>query len=260
MIFSVPTRHEELTLLIKVKTYEPQKIRLKVIDAQQPSTTFTDRYKTVDGESIFFVRMPVSPQEAYVYIYNEANGNMAAGMDTSIEVESITKEPLEKKLDVIDFSNPLVRSFVNFATRFSYNAGSISSGNYTSDDKKFLIKYLPTIEDGGVEQTTPARIDVDSGIIEISKRQFLDFTVPNRMAILLHEFSHVYLNDNLDDEVEADLNALLIYLGLGYPRIEAFEVFAKTFLNAPTEQNKMRYEKITNFIDNFETYNTFIYE
>ncbi|MBM3201800.1 MAG: hypothetical protein FJZ56_05275 [Chlamydiae bacterium] len=260
MIFSVPTRHEELTLLIKVKTFEPQKIRIKVIDAQQPNTSFTDRYKTIDGESIFFVRMPVSPQEALVYIYNEANGNMAAGMDNSIEIESITKEPLEKKLDVIDFSNPLIRSFVNFATRFSYNAGSLSSGTYASDDKKFIIKYLPIIEDGGVEQTTPARIDVDSGIIEISKRQFLDYTVPNRIAILLHEFSHVYVNDNLDDEVEADLNALLIYLGLGYPRIEAFEVFAKTFLNAPTEENKIRYDKISNFIDNFENYNTFIHE
>lgn len=260
MIFKVPTRHEELTLLIKVRTYQPQQIRLKVTDADQPNTAFTDRYKTIDGESIFFVRMPVSPKNALVCVYNEANGNLAVGSDNTIEVESITKEPLDKKLDVIDFSNPLVRSFVNFSTRLSYNAGSLPSGTYVSDDKKFVIKYLPIIEDGGVEQSTPARIDIDTGIIEISKRQFLDYTVPNRMAILLHEFSHVYLNDNVDDEVEADLNGLLIYLGLGYPRIEAFEVFAKTFLNAPTNQNKMRYEKIKNFIDNFEKYNTFLYE
>ena len=260
MIFKVPTRHEELTLLIKVRTYQPQQIRLKVTDADQPNTAFTDRYKTIDGESIFFVRMPVSPKNALICVYNEANGNLAVGSDNTIEVESITKESLDKKLDVIDFSNPLVRSFVNFATRLSYNAGSLPSGTYVSDDKKFVIKYLPVIEDKGVEQSTPARIDIDTGIIEISKRQFLDYTVPNRLAILLHEFSHVYLNDNVDDEVEADLNGLLIYLGLGYPRIEAFEVFAKTFLNAPTDQNKMRYEKIKNFIDNFEKYNTFLYE
>ena len=260
MIFSVPTRYEELTLLIKVRTYEPQKIRIKVIDADQPNTTFTDRYKTINGESIFFVRMPVSGREVLVYVYNEAYGNMEQGMDKSLEVLSITKEPLEKKLDVIDFSNPMVRSFVNFATRFSYNAGSLPSGTYVSDDKQFVIKYLPIIEDNGVEQTTPARIDIDSGIIEISKRQFIDYTIPNRMAILLHEYSHVYLNDNVDDEVEADLNGLLIYLGLGYPRIEAFEVFAKTFLNNPTDENGMRFERIKNFIDNFETYNTYLYD
>lgn len=260
MIFKVPTRHEELTLLIKVRTYQPESIRLKVTDADQPNTAFTDRYKTVDGESIFFVRMPVSPNNALISIYNEKNGNLQVGVDNTLEVESITKEALDKKLDVIDFSNPQVRSFVNFATRFSYNAGSLPSGTYTSDDKKFVIKYLPIIEDNGEEQSTPARIDIDNGVIEISKRQYLDYTIPNRMAILLHEFSHVYLNDNVDDEVEADLNGLLIYLGLGYPRIEAFEVFARTFANAPSEQNKMRFDKIKNFIDNFEKFNTFLYE
>jgi hypothetical protein len=258
MIFSVPTRHEELTLLIKVRTSSPEKVRVKVVDAEQPNTSFTDRYKTIDGQNIFYVRMPVSPKEALVYVYNEKNGNLPVGQDESISVESISKTQLEKKLDVIDLGNPLVRSFVNFSTRFCYNAGSLSSGNYVSDDRKFTIQYLPVIKDMGSEQTTPARIDVDSGLIEVSKKHFMDYTIPNRMAILLHEFSHIYLNDNIDDEVEADLNGLLIYLGLGYPRIEAFEVFAKTFIVAPTEQNKMRYDKIKNFIDNFENYNTFI--
>ena len=247
-------------MLIKIRTNTPETIRIRVLDADQPNTAFTDRYKTIEGESIFFVRMPVSPENALVTIYNEKNGNLLESQDTSFIVDSITKESLDKKLDVIDFSNPHVRSFVNFATRFSYNAGTLPTGTYTSDDKKFVIKYLPIIEDNGVEQTTPARIDIDSGIIEISKRQFIDYTIPNRMAILLHEYSHVYLNDNVDDEVEADLNGLLIYLGLGYPRIEAFEVFAKTFLNNPTDENGMRFERIKNFIDNFETYNTYLYD
>jgi hypothetical protein len=260
MIYSVPTRYEEMTLLVKVKTYSPQNIRIIVADANQPNTVFTDRDKIIDGESIFFVRMPVSGKDALVSVYNEANGNLVAGQDNTIEVLSITKEQLDKKLDVIDFANPLVKSFVNFATRFCYNAGSIPSGTYVSDDRNFVIKYLAIIEDNGEEQTTPARVDIDTGIIEVSKKQFAQFTVPNRLAILLHEFSHVYLNDNVDDETEADLNGLLIYLGLGYPRIEAFEVFAKTFMNAPSEQNKIRFDKIKNFIDNFENYNTFLYE
>jgi hypothetical protein len=204
--------------------------------------------------------MPVTSKNVNVYVYNENYGNHTTGVDNTFEVISISKEPLDKKLDVIDFGNPYVRSFVNFATRFSYNAGTLPSGTYVSDDKNFVIVYLPTIQEDGVEQTTPARIDIDSGIIEISKRQFLDYSIPSRMAILLHEFSHVYLNDNVDDEVEADLNGLLIYLGLGYPRIEAFEVFATTFMNAPTEQNKVRYDKIKNFIDEFDKYNTYLYQ
>lgn len=260
MIYKVDTRFDELTLRIKVYTHKSCNVRIKVVDSDQPNTSYTDRFKTVDGESIFFVRMPVSGRESLVYVYNEENGNLPAGNDDTIEVLSITKEPLEKKMDVVDMANPLIRSFVNFATRFSYNAGSMPCGSYVSDDHKFVINYLPIIQDGGQEQTTPARIDIDNGLIEISKKQFVTFTIPNRIAILLHEFSHVYLNDNVDDEVEADLNALLIYLGLGYPRIEAFEVFAKTFENAPTELNKMRYDKICDFIDNFENQNTIIYE
>lgn len=260
MIIEVPAKFDEFILLVKVITISPQKIRIKVIDADQPNTCFTDRYQTIDGEGVFFVRMPVSAQNLLVYIYNEAYGNLPKGQDNTFEVVSITKEPLDKKLDIIDFSNPLVRSFVNFATRFSYNAGSLPSGEYISDDGKFLIRYLTTITDNGVEQSTPARIDVDNGIIELSKRQFQEYTVPNRMAILLHEFSHVYLNADVDNEVEADLNALTIYLGLGYPRIEAFEVFAQTFMNAPTDQNAVRYNKIKQFIDEFEKQNTFFYE
>jgi hypothetical protein len=260
MIFSVPTKFQELTLVIKVYTHEPTKLRIKVVDEYQPNTSFTDRTRVVDGEDVFYVRMPVSPESVLVYVFNDKNGNLESNQDDSFEVESITKESLEKKLDLIDFGNEYIRSFVNFATRFSFNAGSLPSGNYTSDDKKFVIKYLPIIQDGGEEQTTPARIDIDSGEIEISKRQFMDYTIPNRMAILLHEFSHVYINDNIDDEIEADLNGLLIYLGLGYPRIEAFEVFAKTFKNAPTEENKIRFDKLRNFIDNFEGINTYMYE
>lgn len=260
MIYKVPTRHEEITLVVKVYAYESLTIRIKVIDADQPNTTFTNRTKVIDGESIFYVRMPVSPQTALVYIYNEEKGNLKSNEDSTFEVESITKELLEKKLEVVDMGNVYVRSFINFATRFSFNAGSLPTGDYVSDDKKFVIKYLPIIEDNGQEQTTPARVDIYSGVIEISKKQFQEFTIPNRMAILLHEFSHVFLNDNVDDEVEADLNALLIYLGLGYPRIEAFEVFAETFHNAPSDLNRMRYDKIKNFIDNFENVNTYLYE
>ena len=260
MIFKVPTRHEEQTLLIKVHTNSPETIRLIVADEEQPNTTFTNRYKTVEGESIFYVRMPVSPKNCLVYVYNENNGNLPSNQDSTLSVESITREPLEKKLDVVDFSNPAVRSFVNFATRFSYNAGTLPSGTYVSDDRNFVIKYFPVIEDAGVEQTTPARIDIDNGVIEVSKKHFYDYTIPNRMAILLHEFSHVYLNHDVDNEIEADLNALIIYLGLGYPRIEAFEVFAKTFLNTPTEQNIKRYDTIKQFIDDFEKQNTFLYE
>ena len=74
-----------------------------------------------------------------------------------------------------------------------------------------------------------------------------------RMAVLLHEFSHYWLNRDIDSEIEADLNGLALYLSLGYPRISAFNSFVKVFMNAPTQQNHERMEIIKKFIANFES-------
>jgi transcriptional antiterminator len=48
------------------------------------------------------------------------------------------------------------------------------------------------------------------------------------------------------------LNALLIYLGLGYPRIDAYNVFTKVFETSDNEANIERMKLIDEFIRNFE--------
>ena len=56
----------------------------------------------------------------------------------------------------------------------------------------------------------------------------------------------------MEDETEADLNGLLIYLSLGYPRIEAYQSFLTTFKDTPTQENKERFAILNQFITNFE--------
>jgi hypothetical protein len=260
MIYKLPTRYEEFTLLIKIKTTKPEKIHLKVYDEYLKNTIFTNRWKTIDGECSFFVRMPISGKTALIKIWNDKSGEHKE--DNSFEVVEIKKLPLEKRLDVLDFSNQNLRSFINFCTRFCFNAGHLSSGLYTSTDGKFTIEYVPTIisSKSGKELETPARISKDSGRIQVSQKKMIPDTIPMRMAILLHEYSHFYVNKDIDNESEADLNGLLIYLGLGYPRFEGHEAFLKTFINTPTEQNKVRYDKIKKFIDDFEKNNYIVYE
>lgn len=262
MIYKVPTRNEELTLLVTVKTDKPEKICLKVYDAEKKNTVFTDRWKTVNGETTFFVRMPVSGNYSLVEIWNDKYGKDVESAKSGFKVLNVEKTMLEKKVDVVDFSNPLVSNFVNFATRFCYNAGDLNSGTYRSRDGKFVIEYLPAIisSKDRKELNTPARISKTTGRIQVSMRQFIGMTIPMRMAILLHEFSHYYINDRMEDEVEADLNGLLIYLGLGYPRIEAYQAFTQTFIGYPSETNKRRYDIINNFIENFEKNKTIVYE
>ena len=127
------------------------------------------------------------------------------------------------------------------------------------DDNQYFILLSETIMgNNGQELTTPARVGRNTGIIQVSKQAFTKMTVPMRMAILLHEFSHFYLNEKIDDEMEADLNGLLIYLSLGYPRIEAYQAFLETFKERPSHLNKARYDLINKFINDFEKMNMVI--
>lgn len=255
MNLRVTTRYEELSLAVYVQTLTPCKLRIKVFDAEQPKTVFTDRYKTVKGREVFYIRMPLSSNQVIVSVYNEAVGNRRKGEDSSFTITEVKKLPLEKRTDVGDIRDYTVSSFVDFAQRFSFNASYLDADKtYQSSSGEFLIEYLPYITSSktGQKMKTPARISKVNGRIQVSKEAFDNYTVPMRMAILLHEFSHFYLNDNMDDEVEADLNGLLIYLGLGYPRIEGYQAFLEVFQDTPSQQNKNRYDIINKFIRDFE--------
>ena len=163
-------------------------------------------------------------------------------------------------MDVVDIQNKSVKHFVDFAQRFSYNVSNLKPDTtYSSDDNQYFILLSETIRgNNGQELTTPARVGRNTGIIQVSKQAFTKMTVPMRMAILLHEFSHFYLNEKIDDEMEADLNGLLIYLSLGYPRIEAYQAFLETFKERPNNLNKARYDLINKFINDFEKMNMVI--
>ena len=51
----------------------------------------------------------------------------------------------------------------------------------------------------------------------------------------------------------ADINALNIYLSLGYPMIEAQYAFLKVFKGANNELNKRRYLILDDFMKKFES-------
>ncbi len=251
MKFKINSRYEQLTLAIGVRVASPTKVRLKVYDAEKPKTLFTNRYKTIDNFFKFYVRLPLTPQTLIVELTDDVNGG---DISNRVQVTNIEKLGLEKRMDEVDINSYSVMCFVDFAQKFSFNASYLQPNNYVSDEGGYRIEYLPTIIDSnGRELKTPARISKSTGRIQVSKKFFDEYTVPMRMAILLHEFSHFYLNENIDDEVEADLNGLLIYLGLGYPRIDGYEAFLTVFEETPTQQNKNRYEIINKFISDFDS-------
>ena len=74
MQYRLWTRYSPCMVKVVVRTTSPQVIVLKVYDAGQANTYFTNRTKTIDGTQDLFVRMPLAPNTCLLDIYNEKNG------------------------------------------------------------------------------------------------------------------------------------------------------------------------------------------
>jgi hypothetical protein len=248
MVTKLTLNEQPTKLKIVIETKFKEKIWIQVRDANRKNTYYTKRYGFVDGKEIFVVLMPQAPMEAVIMVFNDNNGMIRN--DSSFKVTEVQPSPY--KLPRYNFSKK-TQSFVKFAQEFSDECGYLSSSPqgdvYMSNNGKYRIDYFDQIRNvNGLVLKTPARISQVNGRIEVSAEQFRGMTIPMRMAILLHEYSHFYLNKNPSNEVEADINGLNIYLKLGYPKIDIYNVFLNVFKTAPSEPNKRRFEKLDKFV------------
>ena len=241
------TARQPLTIRIKVHAYNIP-IQVVVKDADRPNTYYMNRYRTIKGKQDFIIRMPQSPNRALVQVFNAKTKD-----NEGFKILDSKREDLQTRMSVFDFKNPLIASFILFAQDFCDKAGYLSPGVYVSRDGNYTINYLDAIRSQtGVELNTPARINSISGIIQVSKNCFAKYTVAGRFAILCHEFAHVFANKNIKSEIESDLHASNIYLGLGYPRIEILNVFTRVFAGADTPLNRKRLALMESYIMNFD--------
>ena len=261
MVFSIPSNGLPFTLVIGIKTDGAEDISIVAKDYHKKNTTYISRGGTVKGYREFELKFPQTPKQLVFSIFNRKNGNFPYNEDdsfkiTKFEAKDLKTYPLWADKDIYNF--------VDFAQDFAANSAILSAGDYKpsiyrSDCGKFCIDYYNKIRNKKTGQyvSTPARIGHNSGIIEISKDDFERYTVPMRMVILLHEFCHKYVNPKLgreiSDEVSADINALNIYLSIGYPDIEAQYAFLKVFRGANNEFNKKRYLILNDFIKKFSS-------
>lgn len=266
MVQSYNTRLQQMILKITVRVQYEMVVRLIVADSVKENTVFTDRYyQFVPGETKdFFVRLPLVDKTVNILLFNNESDNVED--DAGIELLDISEQPLKKRLDLINLNNRNLRDFIFFAQQFSFTAGFIPDNmSYGSQCGKFQIDYLDAIRDeNGNVIPTPAST-FPNGLIQVAKCDFINMTVPMRIAILLHEYSHIYINKVPADEQEADKNSLLIFLCLGYPRLEATEAWVYTFINADSGTNQesdearmIRMDKIQKFIQDFENKNYYI--
>ena len=184
--------------------------------------------------------------------------NLAQVNDQDIQVTTILTPLRSYNIWIDEATESFLKLSIPFAQVCGFEEGSPNGRIFTNKKLSYKIKYYDIIRDHktGQVMNTPARIGHQTGNIEIAKDKFDKYTVPMRMMILLHEYSHVFRNPKIglpiDDEVGADINALYIYLGMGWSKIDAICVYANVFLKAQTQGNVQRMRKIMDYIAKFE--------
>ncbi len=266
MVIRIPSNNRAFTIVVGVLSRHPVLIGISAKDTSNPANFFVKRKGKVDLRTSkgyfreFQLKFPQSPHELIVNIRNLNSARKYQGNnDPTFKVVKFTKKDLVTRPI---WMSPETLSFVKLAKEFSERASTLTSGDriphiYRSDDGKFNIDYYDKIRDRkyGHYVNTPARIGHSTGKIEVSKRDFVKYTVPMRMIILLHEYSHKYMNPKIGRQISyetgADINALLLYLSLGYSEMEACQAFLYVFRGADTELNHKRYKIIKDFISKF---------
>lgn len=252
MVQEWDSNNRAISLQVTVKS--PTKKRFFIIAGEKDrvNSAYARRDMEVEGERTITLSFPVTPETMLIGIWNKHNK-----ADNNFTVE-FNEVPLRTYNVWLDFET---KTFLNLAFRFCRVCGyefASPKGRVISQDK-FTIKYFPVIIDymKNMPLSTPARIGHNSGIIEVAKCRFDNYTFAERMMILLHEFSHKYRNPKLglaiENEIGADINALYIYLGYGFSKIDAINVFANVFLKAQTDSNIKRMRAIMDYIARFES-------
>jgi len=247
------SNNNKFQLNITITCSGEKKFRVWAEEFQKPNSKYGDREIVVNGTRTIYFPFPVSPKMLFIGVLNSTN---PTDKDFSVE---LNESPL---VDYNIWLDAETRDFLNLAVPFCQVAGFVGASQsgklFKSKDDKFKIVYFDAIRDEqGKIMNTPARIGHQSGRIEVAKMKFNAYTIPMRLIILLHEFSHKYKNPKIgleiSNEIGADINVLFIYLGLGFSKVDAICVFGNVFLKAQTKGNIERMRKIMDYIQRFES-------
>ncbi len=203
--------------------------------------------------------MPVSPWKSIIRLIGNVE-NAGDNFPKVFHVETISKMGMKTYKEAIDWDDPELRQAIKLGRSFCYNAGWLPTlpedQAYSSPDGSLRLQYLPTLIDPrtGQESVTPMRIGERTAVMQANQKLIIPFTTSGRAVMYWHEYSHKYKNTKEDWELEADLNGLTIYLGLGYSQYEAIQVYEQVFSRVPSPENTERMAHIRKFITGFETY------
>ena len=214
------------------------------------NTCYTQRVVKFKGNHHVKLLLPVSHEKGVIVV---ARNNKTK--KSTVKISRYQLSHLETKISVLPKDNKYLFEFINHAIDFCSRASFLPTGNYNS--KNIRITYVDSLKvknDEGkmVQSTSPARVNSHTKIIEVSKAFFKNRTIAGRFAVVCHEFAHVYMNNVTSSEFEADKNAAMIYLGLGFPRADLITVWADIYSAFDTKQNRQRMERYMSYVKSYD--------
>jgi hypothetical protein len=226
--------------------------------------------------------MPLTPEKAILDIYNVKYPVGNSKRYSGFKVVDKKEMPLLVNLGVFDYDDEDLQEFIPFAEKIAERAAILSAGPHTgemeggsiykSPSGRFTIQYLDEIIDFQKRRTdgngndlgpnpnylkpatTSMRCNSATGLIQIGRKFMLQYSIPERIAVMLHEFSHFFRNYRQDDEREADYHAAQIYSGLGYGKREFFTGLWKVFKRNPFDLNVDRLDLIVQQLNELDSY------
>lgn len=195
------------------------------------------------GNHVILMKMPFTPKNLIVKVV----GSIPNNMQVTIEKRSCKSYnvPIGSfQTEFMEFSQAMAWMVMN---------GKISPSDkiYKSANENFKMVVLPRITNYyGRAIGSPASIDADKKIIMVDNEMIVNFTMAGMIALLCHEYAHVYENEKnglkASSEEGADKYGLRLFLACGYGESEYINAFAKTFKRADSSENRRRIQAMFN--------------
>ncbi len=247
MIFVINSNKNRISIDISITVLSGD-IVIVGYDPDKKNTEYFNLLVSKNGKKTYTFNLPQSPTilEIMLFEINEGNKNVSDKFKVNdIKVNNLALKPL--------FIDEKTSEFINFMNDFSEKAGYLPAGTYYSNKYNFQINLFPEIKDN---KNTPSRVHIKNGFIDVSKEWFDNMTIPGRKAILIHEFAHNNLDnelinqaDNNEVEKDADNEGLELYLALGNPKFEWMYAWTHIF-----EEHESHFERLDNSIGKLNEY------
>ncbi|MFC4635685.1 hypothetical protein ACFO3O_17370 [Dokdonia ponticola] len=248
MIIPIPTNKKRFVIHLRIRAHRTMELGIQAYDPRYPHTYYLRRkarFLNPSQQRDFELKFPVSSKKMELFLFDKN-----AVHDEHFSVISFKVVEMEPALV---WASEAQHRFLKFAIEFAQKAGHTPTGFYDSQNQEFLFHYVASITDPlGKELITPARTHRLMPRVQISKRLFVGYSIPIRVAILAHEGCHWFLNTR--SQITADVCGIKQYLDYGFPKIEAVYAMTKIFGSYPQLIGQAQLERTREVLDFIESY------